>query len=58
VDDINGAVVAAGDRTGVPTPVNAAVVELAHRIERGDLAPGPGNVTLLQDRADAGVASH
>jgi 2-dehydropantoate 2-reductase len=48
VDDINGAVVAEGARLGVPTPVNAAVVELAHRIERGDLAPGADNVALLQ----------
>jgi 2-dehydropantoate 2-reductase len=47
VDDINGTVVAEGARVGVPTPVNAAVVELAHRIERGDLAPGPDNVAEL-----------
>jgi 2-dehydropantoate 2-reductase len=44
VDDINGTVVAEGARLGVPTPVNAAVVEVAHRIERGELAPGPANV--------------
>jgi 2-dehydropantoate 2-reductase len=47
VDDINGTVVAEGARFGVPTPVNAAVVELAHRIERGDLVPGPANVDEL-----------
>jgi 2-dehydropantoate 2-reductase len=47
VDDINGTVVAEGARLGVPTPVNAAVVEVAHRIERGDLEPGPQNVDLL-----------
>ncbi len=40
VDDINGHVVAEGARLGVPTPVNAAVVELAHRIERGELRAG------------------
>jgi 2-dehydropantoate 2-reductase len=47
VDDINGTVVAEGRRHGVATPVNAAVVELAHRIERGDETPGPENVDLL-----------
>ena len=43
-------VVAEGARLGVPTPVNAAVVELAHRIERGELAPGPANVNELLRR--------
>lgn len=47
VDDINGTVVSEGARLGVPTPVNAAVVELARRIERGELAPGPENVQTL-----------
>ncbi len=47
VDDINGHVVAEGARLGVPTPVNAAVVEIAHRIERGDLAPDVANAGLL-----------
>ena len=47
VDDLNGTVVAEGSRLGVPTPVNAAVVELAHRIERGELEPGTGNLALL-----------
>jgi 2-dehydropantoate 2-reductase len=52
VDDINGTVVADGARLGVPTPMNAAVVELAHRIERGELEPGPDNVALLRTLAD------
>ena len=39
VDDINGAVVAAGRRLGIPTPVNEAIVEIGHAIERGDLEP-------------------
>ncbi|HEU4850454.1 MAG TPA: 2-dehydropantoate 2-reductase [Terrimesophilobacter sp.] len=51
VDDINGAVVAASAEHGLPAPVNAAVVELAHRIERGDLQPGPQNLTLLRELA-------
>jgi len=42
-----GTVVAEGARLGVPTPVNAAVVEVAHRIERGELVPGTANVDEL-----------
>jgi 2-dehydropantoate 2-reductase len=34
IDFLNGAVVRAGDRAGVPTPINAALVELVHRVER------------------------
>lgn len=34
VDQINGAVVALGRAHGVPTPVNAALVELVHAVER------------------------
>lgn len=49
VDDLNGAVVAAGARAGVPTPVNSAVVEVAHRIERGELVPGLENLAVLHD---------
>jgi hypothetical protein len=33
----------------VPTPVNAAVTELAHRIERGDLIPRPENLSAMLD---------
>ena len=47
VDDLNGRVVAEGERLGVSTPVNRAIVELGHRIERGDLEPTPANIGLL-----------
>lgn len=47
VDDINGRVVALSQRHGLSAPVNAAVVEVAHRIERGELAPDPSNLELL-----------
>ena len=46
VGDLNGLVAAEGVRLGVPTPVNRAVVEVAHRIERGELAPDPRNAAL------------
>jgi 2-dehydropantoate 2-reductase len=51
VDDINGRVVNTARGLGWHAPVNAAVVELAHAIERGDLQPDPSNLELLADRA-------
>ncbi len=48
VDDLNGTVVAEGARLGVPTPVNRAVVEVGHRIERGEIAPDPSNLRLIE----------
>lgn len=48
VDDLNGTVAAEGARLGVPTPVNRAVVEIGHRIERGDLEPDPANIRLIE----------
>ena len=49
VDDLNGLVVVERAKRGGAAPVNAAVVEIAHRIERGDLKPGPGNLALLRE---------
>jgi 2-dehydropantoate 2-reductase len=40
VDVINGGVVQKGRETGVPTPLNARVVELVHAMERGERQPG------------------
>jgi 2-dehydropantoate 2-reductase len=51
VDDLNGLVVAERARRGGAAPVNAAVVEIAHRIERGELKPGPDNLALLRTLA-------
>jgi 2-dehydropantoate 2-reductase len=51
VDDINGAVVAGGAAQEVATPVNTAVVDVAHRIERGELVPGTASIALLQELA-------
>lgn len=48
VDDLNGVVAAEAQRIGQPAPVNAAITELAHRIERGELKPGPENLALLE----------
>ncbi len=46
VDDLNGHVSAQGARLGIATPVNDAVTAIAHRAERGELAPSPA---LLAD---------
>ena len=51
VDDLNGLVVAELARLGGAAPANAAVVELAHRIERGEAPPGAANVAPLRDLA-------
>ncbi|MGH2937887.1 MAG: ketopantoate reductase family protein, partial [Solirubrobacterales bacterium] len=50
VDDINGEVVAA---LGAEAPANGAIVEVAHRIERGELEPSRANLDLLQSLAQA-----
>jgi 2-dehydropantoate 2-reductase len=47
VDDVNGLVVSEGRRLGIPTPANGAIVELGHRIERGELSPAPEHGRLL-----------
>ena len=44
VDAINGAVSAYGRKVGVPTPINDRVVELIHRIERGEIKPSFDNL--------------
>ncbi|MFK9842847.1 ketopantoate reductase C-terminal domain-containing protein [Escherichia coli] len=45
---MNGAVVAAGRRLGIPTPVNEAIVEVGHAIERGDLEPALAALQRMQ----------
>jgi len=46
-EDLNGHVEAEGARMGVPTPMNSAVVQIARRIERGELEPGLDHLTLM-----------
>jgi 2-dehydropantoate 2-reductase len=48
VDDINGLVVDEQRRLGGQAPVNAMLVDVAHRIERGELAADPANAALLR----------
>lgn len=48
VDAINGAVSAYGRRVGCPTPMNDRVVEIIHRIERGELKPSFDNMRFFE----------
>ena len=41
IDFINGLIVERGRDTGIETPVNAAMVALVKRVERGELSPSP-----------------
>jgi 2-dehydropantoate 2-reductase len=52
VDDVNGLVVREQERLGGSAPANAAILEVAHRIERGELTPQPSNLDLLLACAD------
>jgi 2-dehydropantoate 2-reductase len=59
VDDINGTVAREGRRVGVATPVNDAVIEIAHRIESGELTPEPANLErILGAIVPTGVVSN
>ncbi len=44
IDHINGLVVRVGTTHGIPTPANAAIVEVVKRIEAGEIAPSPAAV--------------
>ena len=48
VDAINGAVSAFGRKVGFPTPANDRVVEIIHKIERGELQPGMDNLKYFK----------
>jgi 2-dehydropantoate 2-reductase len=47
VDQLNGHIVATARRNGLEAPVNAALVDLVHRIEEGTLRPDPANLAAL-----------
>ena len=44
VDFMNGYIVEQGRRSGIPTPVNAAIVQVVNEVESGRRQPGPANV--------------
>ncbi len=45
---ISGHVVKMGEQTGIPTPFNSAVTDLAWQIDRGEIAMGPENFERLK----------
>ena len=47
IDFINGYVAQLGQRLGVPVPMNAAMTELVHRIEQGEVRPDPARLDDL-----------
>jgi 2-dehydropantoate 2-reductase len=49
VDYLNGLIVRKGSEVGVPTPANQAMVDVVHRIDSGELEPGPDNLALFTD---------
>ena len=56
VDELNGYVAATHRSLGSRAVVNEAVVEIAHRIEKGGLRPEPGNLELLVELVEKGEA--
>ena len=52
VDDINGLVIREQLTLGGAVPVNAGLVEIAHRIERGELEADVSNADLLRSLLD------
>ncbi|MCP9970290.1 hypothetical protein LUX57_38145 [Actinomadura madurae] len=53
VDDVNGLVASTHRDLGSRAPANEAVVEVAHRIERGEIEPRVENLGLLLELAAA-----
>ena len=47
VDAINGVVCSSGREVGVPTPLNDMVVDVIHRIEKGELKPCRDNLKFF-----------
>jgi 2-dehydropantoate 2-reductase len=47
IDAMNGFVCEKGAEVGIPTPMNATMVDLVKRCERGELTPDPSNVASI-----------
>ena len=52
VDELNGYVATTLAKLGRPAPVNTAVVEFAHRIERGEIEPSAAHLGALLEAAE------
>lgn len=53
IDYTNGLVAEKGRESGVPAPTHAAVTDLVHRIERGEIRPDPAHVESIGTSASA-----
>jgi 2-dehydropantoate 2-reductase len=53
IREMNGYVVAQGERTGVATPVSAAIVAAVREVEAGMREPSPRNLELVLRHAAA-----
>jgi len=47
IHEINGLVVREGARLGIPTPANAITLDIASRIESGEIEAGADNRALI-----------
>jgi 2-dehydropantoate 2-reductase len=48
IDFLNGFVVARGAEVGLPARANAALTDIVHRVERGELKPDPRHISDLR----------
>jgi 2-dehydropantoate 2-reductase len=55
VDELNGLVLVEHEKRGSVASANNAVVEVARRIERGELKPAPENLGLLRKLAESAI---
>jgi 2-dehydropantoate 2-reductase len=55
VDDLNGLVANRLELAGKNAPVNRAIVQMAHQIERRNIAPGVQNMQSLLDHARSSI---
>lgn len=49
IDYINGIVSEYGKKVGIPTPFNDKVIEIVHKLERGELTPSFDNVKYFEE---------
>lgn len=47
LDAFSGYIVSKQAEAGVETPVNAMILDIAHRVEKGEIAPDPKNAELM-----------
>jgi len=48
IEFLNGLIVRKGDEIGLPTPANAALVDIVKRVEKGELKPDPKHLIDLR----------